>query len=73
MFCIKQKETVSFIDGQTENSLIGEEGTNLILNCSAHGNPMPSFSWKRTDNKPILLNGANYGNKKNNFIKLILI
>ena len=34
---------------------------SLSVNCSAHGFPKPSFSWQRTDDKPILMNGAHYG------------
>jgi hypothetical protein len=55
-------ETVSFVDAQYEKTLVVEEGMSLSLNCSAHGHPKPSFFWQRTDQKPILLNGAHYGN-----------
>lgn len=56
-----------FVDAQYEKTLVAEEGMSLSLNCSVYGNPKPGVFWQRTDEKPILLNGAHYGKKQQQF------
>lgn len=37
------------------------EGSNANLSCKASGHPEPQLTWRREDNKPILLTGAPLG------------
>ncbi len=40
-----------------------EEGSDLLINCSATGNPSPSYQWLRLDRAlPSKAKGANEGN-----------